>query len=161
MTVARMMGFAAASRVVAVPTLEIIAQNALAAQPRPDRVAVILDAQRSRVYTARFVRRDDRFVIQRGPLEADPIEFLAQCTVADVQCAVLGEGVAYHREAVLQSGLEILPEGLYAPRPEVVYQLGYARSGRGEFDDWRTLTPTYIRPPEAEEKWALRNSKAT
>ena len=161
MTVARMMGFAAASRVVAVPTLDIIAQNALAAQPRPDRVAVILDAKRGRVYTAEFIRRDDRFMIQRGPVEADPVEFLTQCAAGDGKCAVLGEGITYHQEAVSQSGLEALPKELHAPRPEVVFQLGYARSSRGEFGDWRTLTPTYIRPPEAEEKWALRNSRTT
>jgi tRNA threonylcarbamoyladenosine biosynthesis protein TsaB len=161
MTVARMMGLAAASRVVAVPTLDVIAQNALAVRPRLDRVAVILDAKRGRVYTAEFIRRDDRFMTQRGPVEACPVEFLTQCATGKGKCAVLGEGIAYHQEVVRQSGLAILPDALHAPRPEVVYQLGRARSCRGEYDDWRTLTPTYIRPPEAEEKWALRNSKTT
>ena len=56
-TAARMIALAVGARVVAIPTLEVIAQNALDSPTPPDQVAVILDAKRRRVYSATFARR--------------------------------------------------------------------------------------------------------
>jgi tRNA threonylcarbamoyladenosine biosynthesis protein TsaB len=158
-TAARMIGLANAARIVAVPTLEVIAQNALGAATQPERAAVVLDAKRGRVYAACFVREGGRFAPETEPIEADPSRFLADCTAQPGSCAVLGEGVLYHREAVEASGLPILPESLYPPRAEIVYRLGVARAAEGSFTDRRNLIPTYVRPPEAEEKWEERHKK--
>ncbi len=183
-TAARMIGLATGASIVAVPTLEVIAQNAVGYSPAPDRVVVVLDAKRGRVYAAAFVRQDDRscggrrYVAAGDPVEAEPERFLAsQSACGSVgptvgralptlqpvtgqtgksvpqSLAVLGEGVLYHRAAVEASGVPILPEALYTPRVETVYRLGVARANEGRFDDRRTLIPTYVRPPEAEEKW--------
>jgi tRNA threonylcarbamoyladenosine biosynthesis protein TsaB len=170
-TAARMMGLANEASIVAVPTLEVIAQNALlvdratrnAGEPDPQasgppsRVAVVLDAKRRRVYASAFSRLDDRYVAVSDPVEADPGEFLAEQRVHDRDCAVLGEGVHYHREAVEASGLVILPDSLFRPRAATVYTLGALRASQGEFTNHRSLIPTYIRPPEAEEKWRERH----
>ncbi len=188
-TAARMMGLALEAHIVAVPTLEVIAQNAMhvgpgdlttgsvgdrtdaqrlrrrpergqrSSQP-PDRVAVVLDAKRRRVYTAAFVRQDDRYVAVSDPVETDPVDFLAAQRAIDESCAVLGEGVLYHREAVAASRLPILPEWLYPPRAETVYHLGVSRASEGRFIDRHLLIPTYIRPPEAEEKWTARHRRS-
>lgn len=154
-TAARMIAFAVGAKVVSVPTLEIIAQNALNASPRPARVAVVLDAKRSRVYTAGFEHRGDGFTAVSQPVEADPLAFL---TSQPDDCAVLGEGVAYHQAAIKASGRRVLDAALFPPRVETAYRLGYAMALRGMFVEPRTLTPTYIRPPEAEEKWAAKHA---
>lgn len=183
---ARAMGLACNARIVTLPTLEIIAQNAMflgrsegrplllggdagGVQPSsgvgggwssdepPQRVAVVLDAKRKRVYAAAFVRRDDRYVATTDAIEADPAEFLAGQRAIDKFCAVLGEGILYHKQAVEASGLPIVPESLYQPRAETVYRLGVAGASEGKFTDRRALIPTYIRPPEAEEKWNRRH----
>jgi len=159
-TAARMIGLASGTSLIAVPTLEVIAQNALEAQMPPNRVVVILDAKRGRVYTAAFVRRNDRYVAVTAPVETDPARFLARQGAQGGSCAVLGEGVLYHRAVVEASGLEILPEAVYPPRAETVYRLGVSRASVGEFTDRRALVPTYVRPPEAEEKWAQREKHA-
>ena len=154
LTAARMLALANEALVVSVPTLKVIAQNASAASPAPDSVAVILDAKRRRVYAAAFTRRGPGYAAAMEPAEVDPVEFLSRL---DHSCAVLGEGVRYHRAAVEASGLPILPEQLYRPRAETVYDLGVFRAKRGEFADRRTLVPTYVRPPEAEEQWEQRD----
>ena len=153
MTAARMIALANGASVAAVPTLEVIAQNASAAPSPPDSVAVILDAKRQHVYAATFIRRDDHYETMAEAAEFEPAQFLGR---QDRSCAVLGEGVLYHREAVEACGLAILPESLYPPRAETVFRLGLARARDGRLDDRRKLIPVYVRPPEAEENWEQR-----
>ena len=155
-TAARMIALGVGARVVAVPTLDVIAQNALDADPSPPRVVVVLDAKRNRVYTAAFIRQGGAYVATSEAIEFHPYEFLA--AQPDV-CAVLGEGVLYHRPAIERSNQRILPESLYRPRAETVYRLGLDLAERDGFSDPRTLVPTYIRPPEAEEVWERKQSQ--
>ena len=149
-TAARMIALGVGARVVGVPTLEVIAQNAGESDPPPPHLAVVLDAKRNRVYTAVFARQGGAYVAMSEAIEADPFEFLS---AQPDDCAVLGEGVLYHRRAIEKSNRRILPESLYRPRAETVYRLGLERTERNGFSDHRSLVPTYIRPPEAEEVW--------
>ncbi len=157
-TAARTLALALGIEIAAVPTLEVIAQNAFHARQPPDQVAVVLDAKRSRVYAATFERRNDRYVAIDDAREADPRECLNQ---RHRNCAVMGEGVHYHRAAVEASGLAVLPESIFPPRAEVVYRLGVDRVSRGQSIPPRELVPLYIRPPEAEEVWLARQSSTT
>ena len=152
-TAARIIAFATGARVVGVPSLKVIAQNAADASTPPDHLAVMLDAKRKRVYAETFARRAGEYLSVSEPAEVDPAEFLAR---QDRSCAVLGEGVAYHRVSVEASRLLVLPEALCRPRAEIVYRLGAKRARQGRFDDPRKLIPIYIRPPEAEERWEER-----
>lgn len=153
-TAARTMALAVGAKIVAIPTLEVIAQNAQLATPLPEYVSVVLDAKRKRVYTSTFQRNSDGFVAVDQAREADPATYLS---TRPRGCAVLGEGVLYHREAVRNSGLAVLAEDLFPPRVETVYLLGVQRAKRGEIVAAKDLTPVYIRPPEAEEVWQVRH----
>lgn len=150
-TAARMIAFAHGASVVAVPTLEVIAQNALAASEAPEEIAVVLDAKRKRVYAASFRREKDTYVATSDAAEVDPRTFLE---ARSNECYVLGEGVLYHQDAIAASGRKALDESLYPPRASTVAALGFTKALRGEFTDPRLLVPVYIRAPEAEEKWA-------
>lgn len=154
-TVARMLSFAQRARVVAVPTLEVIAQNAMGTDPVPDRVVVVLDAKRSHIFGALFERNGSVYEAVEEPVEVEPYTYLS---AQPDGCAVLGEGVAYHRAAVAQSGMRILPESNWPPQVGILYRLGHAKARAGRFVQPRALIPVYIRPPEAEEKFALRES---
>ncbi len=206
-TCARMLALATGAATVAVPTLDVIAQNALRAARPPRHVAVLLDAKRKRVFAAAFrldgagagdsgasapgevqaARSADpapscsdpavgsveaagasarearygaidgsaRYVAITEAAERDPAAFLAECS-ADT--AVMGEGVAYHREAVDDSGLRTLPEELSRPAAGVVLSLGRARWLAGGATPSRELVPIYVRRPEAEEVWERRQA---
>lgn len=154
-TIARMLALGRDAHVVPVPTLEVVAQNALALSPRPADVVVVLDAKRNNVYAARFALDGDRYVARSEPMEVAPATFLANQPKG---CAVLGDGVPHHQAAVEASGLRVAPAALFAARPEVVYQLGRDRLRRGLTVPARNLVPHYVRLPESEERWAARQA---
>lgn len=158
-TAARMIGLATSAKIVPVRTLDVIAQNALDLPAPPKRLAVLLDAKRKRVYASAFDLQEDRYVAVTTPSESDPAEFLAAHAIDDGDQAVLGEGVAYHLSAVERSGWPILQEELNRPRAETVLRLGCASAAADQFVDRRQFVPTYIRPPEAEEKWNEKNKR--
>jgi tRNA threonylcarbamoyladenosine biosynthesis protein TsaB len=147
--VARAMALALEVGIVAVPTLEAIAQNAMDLPTPPRDIAVLLDAKRKNVYACAFALDDGRYRTAGDPAEVEPAAFLAR---QPSTCAVLGEGIAQHREVVEASGLEILPVELHAARAEAVYRLGWLGATEDRFTPARQLVPHYVRPPEAEEK---------
>ncbi len=154
-TVARMLGFAGGVRVVTVPTLDVIAQNALDVPDRPSRLAVMVDAKRHHVYAALFAYRGDRYETMAQPEEVAPEGFLNEH--GGTGGAVVGDGASLHADAIHAAGWTVLPESLFRPRAETVFSLGAELEAAGSFTDYRSLVPTYIRPPEAEEKWRQRN----
>jgi len=156
-TFAKSLALAQGARLVRVPTLEVIAQNALNAGAPPHRVAVVLDAKRQRVYANWFERDGDRYVARDQPAERDPRSFLE--SLAPI--AVLGEGVSCHRKAIESvNDVTILADVHNQPRADVVFELGEAMASRGEFTDINAMIPIYVRAPEAEEKWRQRQEAA-
>jgi tRNA threonylcarbamoyladenosine biosynthesis protein TsaB len=154
-TVARTLAWSVKLRVVAVPTLDVVARNALAADPVPSRAAVLFDAKRGQVYAATFEcdAGSGQCRTIRDAHLADPWSLLAACPRP---LAVLGEGVAYHREAIADSGARVLDEALWWPTPEGVYRVGLELAGANRYTPGADLLPFYIRRPEAEEKWEAR-----
>lgn len=148
-TAARMIAMAHGAATVAVPTLSVIAQNAAALASPPAKLAVLLDAKRGHVYAAVFSWENGVYVPDTRPAEEEPLQFLRS---QQPDCAVMGEGVSYHRAAVEASDRPVLPPEIYWPRSEIVFQLGFDRARRGLVTPCRDLVPVYVRPPEAEEK---------
>lgn len=156
-TTARMIALAVGARIVAVPTLEAIAQHALDAPDPPERVVVLVDAKRHRAYGAAFVLQEPGlYTCVAEPVELDPAKFLAAQAALEPNCAVLGPGVVPHEQVVSDSGLRILPKSLFQPRAESVYALGRRLAVDETPGDFRAVVPNYIRLPTAEEKWARR-----
>ena len=176
-TVARMLALAHGARVVAVPTLTVIAQNALEADDPPERVVVITDAKRRHVYTATFERQReghikrqvdghterqgdsyaesqaDGYTALTEPTEQDPAQLFA---AEPPTCAILGSGATEHREAVESSGLRVLPDSLSRPHARTVFALGTSLAQQGNYTAARELVPHYVRRVEAEERWEER-----
>lgn len=149
-TFAKALAFATGAKVVCVPTLAVIAANALDLSDPPPRVVPVLDAKRKRVYAAAFELRAGGYEPIDEPLERDPAEYLAKQGPA----GVLGEGVAIHRTVLeVTQGVTILPESLHRARAENVLALGRKLAAAGQFTDIGKLVPTYIRLPEAVERW--------
>lgn len=154
-TVARTLAWAGHARVVCVPTLEAIAQNAATLDPPPKHVGVVLDAKRRKVFAEAFVwsPSEGRYRSLRPPYEWDPDEFLGHLPRPAV---VMGEGVPAMADAIGRQGLPVLADGFHRARAEVVYRMGHALGRLGQFTKIGDVVPVYVRRPEAEEVWERR-----
>jgi len=148
--VARTLAWSAGLRLVAVPTVQVIAANALGLAPPPVNLAVVLDAKRGRVYGAILRLAGDSYEVSAGPYQVEPGRLLAD---APRPLAVTGEGVAYHRPAIEGAGVSVLPAVLWTPTAEGVFQLGTRLADGGRFTQPVRLLPNYVRLPEPLEKW--------
>lgn len=163
--VARSLSQAIGCMVVAVPTLDVLAQNAPA---EALHLGVILDAKRGQIFAARYHRNETAaagagaWQCMTGPILTSPKEFVRQ---SPRPLHVLGEGVDYHRGA-LRAGVDSdndlieLGRETWIARAAAVYELGWALAKRGIFADIKSLVPLYIRLPEAQELWNRRHGES-
>ena len=144
-TTAKVLSRVTGAKLVAVPTLQVVAHNVL-----PDRatVAVMLNAKGGRCFTA--VYKPDRAVL--GPCLMTPAEL---CDV--YRGPVLGDQLPPHD---WPADIELLDPALATPRGEAVWEIGRRMAQQGRFTPKLELTPLYVRLPEAEELWQARNLKA-
>lgn len=151
-TLAKTLAFALGVRLVAVPSVRVLAENA----PTEARHAIIvLDAKRDQIFTARFERTDGGWT-EREPAHLDSLASMLARSPRPVH--LIGEGIPYHEKFIPQddAGIIVTAAEAWRARAAAVAQIGHELAHRGEFADAYRLTPIYIRPPEAEEKLAAR-----
>ncbi|MBN2562554.1 MAG: tRNA (adenosine(37)-N6)-threonylcarbamoyltransferase complex dimerization subunit type 1 TsaB [Phycisphaerae bacterium] len=153
-TFARHLALAVGARIIAVPTLDVIAENCAAVDAPPPHLAVILDAKRRQVFAAVYERDAGTYRRIVEPCLIEPGRLFAG---APAPIAVIGEGVAYHRDAIDASGVSILDDSLWWPRAANVHRIGWRLAQQGRFTPARELVPFYLRRPEAEELWEKRH----
>ncbi|UCD29837.1 MAG: tRNA (adenosine(37)-N6)-threonylcarbamoyltransferase complex dimerization subunit type 1 TsaB [Planctomycetota bacterium] len=149
-TVARTLAWSIGARIVAVPTVDALARNALEANPLPEHVAVILDAKRRQIYAAAFDIKPGRLIKTIDAHLSDPADFFARCPQP---LALLGEGIDYHGQAIDTAGVTVLDKNFWPGRAENVFHVGLELADQEKFTPGPQLMPLYIRRPEAEEKW--------
>lgn len=148
-TVAKTLAFATGARVVAVPTVDVLARNAPADWAN---LVIVLDAKRGQIFTASFENRDGQ-PFARQPAHLGTLAGMLARTPRPVH--LLGEGLPYHEAAIPGEDPEVLrtsPE-TWQGRASAVAALGFDLARAGRFTDATRLIPTYIRRPEAEEKY--------
>lgn len=161
---ARAMAQAIGCQLIAVPTLDVLAENA---PPSARYVAVLLDAKRGQVYAAGYETilepGPDPVPVRRrifGPELTDPSTLLR---ALPRPLALLGEGIDYHRGALAAAGdanVAELDRALWPPRAAAVHRLGWQMACRAEFIELNRFLPVYVRRPEAEEVWMLKQEAA-
>jgi tRNA threonylcarbamoyladenosine biosynthesis protein TsaB len=175
-TLAKVMAFDTGAKIVAVPSLRVMAENA---PPDRRRVATIVDAKRGGLFASIFKRRgkgdaDGVLAPNVSSGSSAPGALLEEFNEIFGPALIESEDLARHLEApafILGRGLvkgrdtlkafDLATEDLWDPRPAVVARLGAELAARGEFADPLRLEPIYIRPPEAQEIWERRRRLAT
>ncbi len=154
-TFAKAMAFALDCKVVRVPSLDVLAQNALELEPEPQRVISIFDAKRGNVFGRTFELRGDLYEPIDEPKERAPSEYLAKQSPA----TILGAGVPRHFDVIEQStGIAIAGSDCDFGRAEWVLRLGARLAAQNNYISLNELIPIYIRKPDAEEKWEARQA---
>jgi tRNA threonylcarbamoyladenosine biosynthesis protein TsaB len=147
-TLAKTLAWTTGAKLVAVPSVRVLADNAPA---EAKNIVIVLDAKRGQIFSASFARRGDDWVALLPAQLCTLRQMLAQ---SPRPVHLLGEGIPFHRQFIADSESEvhITDESLWRPRASTVARLGWRMARNGEFTDAISLSPTYIRRPEAEEK---------
>jgi len=148
-TLAKTMALATGVKLVAVPTVRVLVENAPA---EARHVIIVLDAKREQIFTARFERTADGWT-EREPAKLDSLA--AMFARAPRPVHLLGEGLPHHEKFVPRDDPSIVttPPESWRARAAAVATIGYPLARAGHVADPFTLTPIYIRRPEAEEKY--------
>lgn len=148
LTAAKTLAYTTGCPLVGLDSLEVIAQNAPADEPR---VSIIADAQRGDLYVADFVR-------------SAPAALLVRVTPTRIAAAADWSSGLTEPTLVLGPGLERLasplpqtarPAAAESSWPEGLGLLRLARASwlAGQRDDPMFLEPRYLRRSAAEEQW--------
>jgi tRNA threonylcarbamoyladenosine biosynthesis protein TsaB len=156
-TVAKTLAFATGARIVAVPSVDVLARNVPSGWTN---LIIVLDAKRDQIFTGSFENRDNVPAI-REPAHLDSLAQMLAKTPRPVH--LLGEGIPYHERFIAKddAAIHVTPPDLWRARASVVAGLGHAMARENRFTDPMTLTPIYIRKPEAEEKFEARRAEKT
>jgi len=152
-TLAKTMALTTGVKIVAVPTVNVLAANAPA---EARHVIIVLDAKRDQIFTAAFEskqERDPSSLAAREPAHLDSLTAMLARSPRPVR--LLGEGIPYHKKFIPTDDAAVIVTSpdTWRARAGVVAAIGMSMAQRGEFADPDKLTPLYIRKSEAEEKW--------
>ncbi len=139
--------------IAAVPTLKALAAN-IPFSTYP--VCPLLDARKNEVYAAQFAWENGALV-QTMPEEAVSLECLAGRIPGKV--ILTGEAARLYQGTIerLFGGRALFaPVSAVLPSAAVVAELGLSMIRQGRHADIDSLTPLYIRRPEAEVAWEKR-----
>jgi len=149
-TLAKTFSLATGAKVVSVPSVRVLVENAPASARH---VILVLDAKRDQIFAARFERASEADAwTEAEPARLDSLS--AMLARAPRPVYLLGEGCPYHRKFIPpDTDVMVTPENTWTARASVVATLGHALARVGAFVDIDRFTPIYLRKPEAEEKW--------
>lgn len=156
-TLAKTIALATGAKLLAVPSVDVLVQNAPATA---SEVLIVLDAKRDQIFTARYSRVGHELIL-REPAHLDTLTAALFRAARPVH--LLGDGIPFHLKFLPpnDAGVIVTPADAWRARAEALAQLGMTRAPAGEFLSPDALIPTYIRVPEAEEKANLNDAKPT
>jgi len=152
-TTAKAFAYATGASVLAINTLEAVAERAPA---EARKLAVLIDAQRDEVFVGHFMRADDgRFQLSALP----------QIVAVERLLSILPEGTHLSGPALgrlvdrLPTHVMAVDQHLWHPTATDVGRLASRFYAAGRRDDMWTLAPFYMRASAAEEKLAGRRDR--
>ncbi|HOB20803.1 MAG TPA: tRNA (adenosine(37)-N6)-threonylcarbamoyltransferase complex dimerization subunit type 1 TsaB [Candidatus Atribacteria bacterium] len=143
---------AAGIRIAAVPTLDVLAYNIMAAGRL---VCPILDARRDQVYTCLYQWDTEQYK-SLMPYSAMPVDDLAEAVKGfDQPVVFVGDGVFRYKQALkdqLGESAYFAPPHLCCQRASATAWLGHLYAQKGMCVSHYELEPFYLRKSQAEQK---------
>src|SRR3954447_18414114 len=143
-TLAQTFAFAAGAKLVAVPTVRVLAANA---PPDATNVIIVLDAKRDQIFTARFEREGDQAGGEWVEREAAHLDDLASMLARSPRPVhLLGEGIPRHQKFMPADDPSVIvaPPELWRARAAAVADEGVRMARAGQYTDPDHLLPVYI-----------------
>lgn len=153
LAVGRTAAYALGKPLLAVPSLDVLAENAPADAPA---VATLLDAKRGEVYACLYARRAAGMERQTPYHLARPHEVRLP-----VPCVVLGDAIERYRAELARPGVMLAQAEAWRPRASVLARLAAERYNAGERQELHAVELIYLRRPEAEDVWERKHRAGT
>jgi tRNA threonylcarbamoyladenosine biosynthesis protein TsaB len=155
---AKALAFALGLPVVAVTSLDVIAQSLGSSGATHGRVVIpVVDARRGEVFWARYRGDLDGPVPLEEPRRSSPEELRQVLSTNDAPSILGGDGAI--RYAALLDGapkVSIAGSAFSSPSVAVLAQMGLARARTGQLADSRLLVPMYLRDADTRINWERR-----
>jgi tRNA threonylcarbamoyladenosine biosynthesis protein TsaB len=160
-TLAKTFAFATGAKLVAVPTVRVLAANAA---PEARNLIIVLDAKRDQIFTARFEREGGQAGgewVEREAAHLDDLSSMLARSPRPVH--LLGEGIPHHQKFIPADDPSVIvtPPALWRARAAAVADEGVRMARAEQFTGLDHLVPVYIRRPEAEEKYVAPTTSTT
>lgn len=152
-TFAKTLALATGAKIVAVPSVRVLALNA---PPDARDVVIVLDAKRDQIFTALLRRETGGRAGAWQTIHAPRLDSLAAMLArAPRPVHLIGEGIPYHEKFLPREdpGIIVTPQQSWNARAAAVAYLGIEMARHLEFTDPQRLEPIYLRMPEAQEKY--------
>ena len=154
-TLAKTLAFTTGAKLVAVPSVRVLVENAPA---EAKHAAIVLDAKRGQIFTATFERDSNGEWIEREPARLDRLNDVVERSPRPLY--LIGEGIPFHRATIAdETGIVFTDESRWQANATTVARLGTKMATAGSFVDAFSLTPVYVRLAEAEEKRLITEGK--
>ena len=143
--------------VVAIPSLDILAQNAYSFKNQggnsfPSQICPIVDAKQNKVYSCLYHAKNGKITRKSGYLLLSFEELLKRLKG---EVLFLGDAILVYREKLSKSK-KIKPvfagKKFWYPQAHQAVHLALERFGKGKFDDVNSLVPLYLYPRTCQIK---------
>jgi tRNA threonylcarbamoyladenosine biosynthesis protein TsaB len=146
---AKTMALANGTKIVAVNSLEVAAQNTTDFSRETAAAckcaAVILDAKRGQFFAGLFRPAADGWQSFEPPQLMRDEALLSLAKEQGCQVHLLGEGLVYYAAKFTAPYISILPEKYWQPKASAVFALGRRQARLNNFSDPVSLVPIYVR----------------
>lgn len=153
-TAAKMLALAQRVKIVAVDTMDVIAENlskkSEICKKIPDCICTVLDAKKDFFYAAVFDRVEKQWKKCFGTeivTAEQMLNWLAENRKKNV--GLLGEGLVFYSRSFESPLTFLLDEACWPATAAGLFRAGQRMATAGLFADPLTLTPTYLRSPDA------------
>lgn len=155
-TLAKMLHFANRTRIVALSTLDVLAENTRDFLREEggscEQTAAILDAKRGQFFVAVYdwTGKNPKKILPDCLMTAE--SFLQKYDGQHRPVYILGEGLVYYKDRFQAKGIRIMDSQFWYPHTHPLFRLGRNQAMLGNYADPVLLTPNYLRGPDAIEK---------
>lgn len=152
-TTAKVISMITGAKIVAVPTIDVVAQNVPVADAT---LAVALNEKHDTVFGGLYQHDGKRWIATTTPDVQTLEQLLSQTGTSGGKVQLLGEKLP---EVPSRDGLLVLDGELAKPQVSQVWQLGQLLASDQQYTDAYALVPLYARQPEAVKLWEQNKSK--
>jgi tRNA threonylcarbamoyladenosine biosynthesis protein TsaB len=142
---------------IGVPSLDLLA---FPVRFSPRLIVAVIDARRDEVFHACYRHVPGGIQRVTEPGVSSPDDLASEILASGDECLLVGDGALRYRESFDGlSKVDIAEQGLAYPNAGSLVQLAHARALREEFVKPWEIEPLYMRQPDAEINWSVREAR--